>query len=397
MKIAVVGGGPAGLFFAALMKRNQESHEVTVYEQNAANMTYGFGVGFSETALNFLQKVDSTLHEEILASSEHLKHLTIVHQEVRVSISGNDFHGVERIRLLNLLRKRALTSGVRLLEDYRVKSLEDLEEYDLVVGADGINSLVRRALSDHFQPIIRPCRNMWIWYATSRVSDGIELIFKETNAGLFIGHTYRYRNDRNTFVVECTPKAWHQAGFDTMSEVESRHYCENVFSDFLRGCPLISNQSLWFTPKIIKTVHWVSGNATLLGDALKTMHPSIGSGTRAAMQDAIALADACLENQHNVEAALTQFEQKRRPHAEKLQDSAIRSIEWYESVNKRLHLSPVDFAYDYMKRTGKIDHERMRQMDPDFVRAYESLHQEVQADHKLHLERTEDYISTTSK
>lgn len=372
MKVSVVGAGPAGLFFATLLKRGLSSHEVTVYEQNPANTTYGFGVGFSGAALNFLQKADLDLYEAILASSEHMKCLTIVHQGVHVPIFGNDFYGIERICLLNLLKKQALASGVRLIENRRIGALQDLEDYNLLVGADGINSIVRHAFRNDFQPVITECQNILIWYGTSRVSNGIELIFKATDIGLFIGHTYRYRTDQNTFVVECAPNIWKAAGFDTMSEAESCRYCEEVFSDFLNGCPLISNKSLWFTPKIVKTNHWVSGRATLLGDALKTMHPSIGSGTRAAMQDAIALANACLENPQNIEAALVEFEQKRRPKAEQLQNSAFRSIDWYENVHNRLFLSPIEFAYDYMTRTGKIDYDKLREMDPHFIHTYES-------------------------
>lgn len=373
MKVSVVGGGPAGLFFATLLKQGQSCHEVTVYEQNAADTTYGFGVGFSKSALNFLQKTDSNLYEEILAVSEHMKCLTIVHQGVHVPILGNDFYGIERICLLNLLKKRALMNGVRFIENCRIEAVHDLENYDLLVGADGVNSIVQHTFRSNFQQTITECQNKLIWYGTSRVSNGIELIFKETSIGLFIGHTYRYRTDRNTFVVECSPDVWQAAGFDTMSESESCRYCEKIFSEFLNGCPLISNKSLWFTPKIIKTNHWTSNQVTLLGDALKTMHPSIGSGTRSAMQDAIALADACLENPLNVEAALAAFEQERRPKAEQLQNSALRSIEWYENVHTRLSLSPIEFAYDYMVRTGKIDYHKLREMDPNFIHAYEQV------------------------
>jgi 2-polyprenyl-6-methoxyphenol hydroxylase-like FAD-dependent oxidoreductase len=171
--------------------------------------------------------------------------------------------------------------------------------------------------------------------------------------------------------VECAPDTWHATGLAAMSDAESRRYCENIFSEFLEGYSLISNQSYWFVPKIIKNNHWVSGHTTLIGDALKTMHPSIGSGTRAALQDAMALAKACLENPQDVNSALMQFEEKNKFNAEKSQNAALRSIDWYESIHERLHFSPLKFAYDYMMRTGKINHDRMRNMDPGFVRAYE--------------------------
>lgn len=373
MKVSVIGAGPAGLFFATLLKRRDKTHKVTVYEQNSSNTAYGFGIGFSKAALNFLEQVDLKLQKSILASSEHLERLTIVHKGERISIAGNDFYGIERLCLLNLLKKEALANGVQIIENHRIETLNNFESSDLIVGADGINSVIRSLFSKEFQPVITQCNNKLIWYATPRISDGIELMFKETDAGLFIGHTYRYKNNRNTFIVECAPSTWYAAGLDAMSDIQSRTYCENVFSEFLNGCKLVSNQSVWFTPKIVKSTHWISGNITLIGDALKTMHPSIGSGTRVALQDAMALADACQESSRNVTVGLKKFEKIRRDKVEKLQEAAIRSIQWYENVSNMLHLSPLEFAYHYMMRTGKINHDRMQEMDPNFIHAYESM------------------------
>jgi anthraniloyl-CoA monooxygenase len=221
MKVSVIGAGPAGLFFSALLKRRDTDHEITVYEQNSPNTTYGFGVGFSKAALNFLEQADPKLHENIIASSEFLECLAIVHKGERISISGNDFYGIERLCLLNLLKKEALANGVQIIENKRIETLNNLEKCDLIVGADGINSVVRNTLSHRFQPVIKQCKNQLIWYATSRISEGIELIFKKTDVGLFIGHTYRYKNNRNTFVVECGSSTWHAAGLDNMSDIET--------------------------------------------------------------------------------------------------------------------------------------------------------------------------------
>lgn len=372
MKVSVVGAGPAGLFFAILLKRKDATHEIIIYEQLSANTTYGFGVGFSKAALDFLKQTDSKLHKDIINSSEHLERLTIVHKGDRISIAGNDFYGIERLCLLNLLKKEALAIGVQIIENHRIEVLHNLRNCDLIVGADGINSIIRSSFSKRFKPIIKKCKNKLIWYATSRISNGIELIFKETDVGLFIGHTYRYKYNKNTFVIECGSSTWRAAGLDAMSDAQSRSYCENIFSEYLEGCPLISNQSFWFTPKIVKSTSWMNGNITLIGDALKTMHPSIGSGTRVAMQDAMALADACQEHPRNIESALKKFEESRRAKVEKLQEVAIQSIRWYESVSDLLHLSPFEFAYDYMMRTGKLTHEKIREMDPTFIREYES-------------------------
>jgi anthraniloyl-CoA monooxygenase len=290
---------------------------------------------------------------------------------VRVPIAGNVFYGIGRLELLEIMRGAAAEAGVQFVDDRRIESLADFADCDLIVGADGVNSAVRNLLQDHFQAEKESLRNMWVWYGTPRTSPEVNLIFAETADGLFIGHTYRYSTDRNTFVVECPPAVWRRAGLDTMPEAESRAFCARIFADFLDGASFLSNRSLWFNPVFVRTRNWTCGNVVLLGDALKTMHPTIGSGTRAAMQDAIALAEAFSEAPADVDKALALFVERRRPKADGFQEAARRSIDWYETVEERLHLSPLDFAYDFMTRTGKVDHARLTRMAPDFVRAYE--------------------------
>jgi anthraniloyl-CoA monooxygenase len=377
MKVAVIGGGPAGLFFATLMKRAEPHHDITVYEQNPPGATYGFGVAFTDIALRFLDEADPALHRAIVDAAAHGDHITIVHKGVRVPVGGNVFYGIGRLELLEIMRGAAAEAGVQFLDGRRIESLADFADCDLIVGADGVNSAVRNLLQDHFQAETEFLRNMWVWYGTPRTSPGVNLIFAETADGLFIGHTYRYRDDRNTFVVECPPAVWKRAGLDTMPEAESHAYCGGIFADFLDGAPFLSNRSLWFKPAFVRTRNWTCGNVVLLGDALKTMHPTIGSGTRVAMQDAIALAQAFSDARTDVEKALALFVERRRPNADGFQKAARRSIDWYETVEERLHLSPLDFTYDYMTRTGKVDHARLTRMAPDFVRAYEQARPQV--------------------
>jgi 2-polyprenyl-6-methoxyphenol hydroxylase-like FAD-dependent oxidoreductase len=383
MKVAVVGGGAAGLLYSTLLRRGSDKHDVTVLEQNPPDATYGFGVVLTDIALRFLDEVDPKLHQAIVGKAAYQDRIVVVHRGVSVPIAGNAFHGISRLDLLKLLRSDAQAAGVRLVDGRRVDDLGSLEGYDLIVGADGINSVVRNLLSDAFQSIAEHRRNMWAWYGTPRRSEDVHLLFQQTDVGLFIGHTYRYGEYGNTFVVECAPEVWKRAGLDRMSEADSLDYCGKVFRNFLGDKPLISNRSLWFNPAFVRTRNWSVGNVVLIGDALKTVHPTIGSGTRVAMQDAIALAGACIDGEGDVARSLDLFERRRRPDAEGFQDAALRSIEWYETIDQRLALTPLEFAYSFMTRTGKVDDARIGRMDSTFLR---QVHAERDAKRLTHPE-----------
>lgn len=375
MKVAVIGGGPAGLFFATLLKRDAPGHDVTVLEQNPAGATYGFGVVLTDIALRFLDAVDPMLRTAIVGAASCEGEIVVTHRREPVRVPGNMFHGIARLDLLDLLRRGAVEAGVALVDGVRVTSLSDFADHDLIVGADGINSAVRGLLEDRLGTTREVQRNVWAWYGTPRRSSGVHLIFQQTEHGLFVGHTYPYgREGGNTFVVECSPAAWRKAGLDRMTDQESRRTCEAIFADFLQGEPFLSNRSTWFNPALVRAQAWSWRNVVLIGDALKTVHPTIGSGTRVAMQDAIALAGACRDAGDDITAALRLFEERRRPDVEGFQDAARRSIDWYDTVEERLDLTPLDFTYDFMMRTGKVDHERLRRMAPDFVAAYEAGH-----------------------
>ena len=372
LKIAVVGGGPAGLLFAKLVARENPGCRIDVFEQNPSDATYGFGIVLADVVLDFLTGVDADLHADLTGAAERQDAITIYHQRQAVPIRGNVFLGIPRVRLLNIMQTHAASKGVNIDYSKRIEHLDALKGYDLIVGADGVNSAVRNALQHEFQAVVEPRLNKWAWYGTCHRFDSVELIFEQTPYGIFIAHSYRYAADAGTFVIECHPDTWKRAGLDTKSDEESRRFCGEIFARYLDGDELISNRSLWFNPSFVTSKRWYAGNVVLIGDALKTVHPSIGSGTRMAFEDAVALARAVNGGGGDVAASLAEFERSRRPTADGFQDAAMRSILWYETADTRMHLTPLEFAYNFMMRTGKVNRERLRKIDPDFLAAYEA-------------------------
>ena len=367
MRIAVVGGGPAGLLFAKLAMQADPAHRIDVFEQNPPDATYGFGVVLADVALDILAAVDPGLKAAIGEIAEFQDRITIVHKGVPIALKGNGFMGISRVRLLQAMQQSALDAGVAIHFEQRISDPAALADYDLIVGADGVNSAIRMTLNDRFQATKMARRNKWVWYATTKRLDSVGLIFQSTPHGTFIAHSYRFSPELGTFVIECSPETWASAGLDTASDAESRAFCARVFEPFLDGAPLIGNRSGWFNPEFVTSRHWHHGNVVLIGDALKTVHPSIGSGTRVGMQDAIALADALAACGEDVPEILATFERNRRGGADEFQDAAMKSILWYETVDERMDLDPPAFAYHYMKRTGRVSDERLRRIDPDFA------------------------------
>lgn len=381
MKIAIVGGGPAGLFFAKLMKREFPACDVTVFEQNPADATYGFGVVLTDTALRFLDEIAPDLHRDLVAASERQDAIAVVHRRTPVTIRGNVFYGIARVTLLGILQRHCAALGVRMEFGRRIADpLAFAGAYDLVVGADGVNSAVREAFADHFRAKKEPRLNKWAWYATPHPLGCVHIMVEQSRWGVFIGHGYRYAADRSGFVVECDPAAWQAAGLDQASDEESRAFCARLFGPWLDGVELISNRSAWFNPSFVTSEVWTRGNIVLIGDALKTVHPSIGSGTRVGMQDAIALYRALARHPGDVAEALCLYQRARKPVSDAFQDAAMRSIVWYETMAQRLHLDPVNFAFSYMMRTGRVNYERLRRMDRAFVDAYETTQVAFAAD-----------------
>lgn len=378
MKIAVIGAGPAGLYFSLLAKKHDPRHEIRVIEQNPQGATYGWGVVFSDVGLGFLREADPAFFDEFTAHHERCDYMEIVHRDTRVQVHGNHFSRTSRIDMLNTLQRACEREGIAIEYGRRVEDVDALSrEVDLVIAADGGNSAVRRQYEQAFRPGFEKRRNKFAWYGTRQRFHPVSLIFRPTEHGVFIAHSYQYSPGLSTFLVEVDPDTWQRAGLDRASEDESRRYCGRVFAPDLGSNELLTNRSLWFEANIVTNERWTHGNIVLLGDALRTVHFSLGSGTRMAMQDAIALHRAIAGHPGDLQAAFDAFEAARRPASSTFQQSAARSLDWYEGVQSRMHLDPITFAYDYMRRTGQVSHEDLKQRDPHFAAAYERLHPET--------------------
>jgi len=375
VKIAVLGGGPAGLLFALLAKRRHPSWQIDVVEQNTADATYGFGVVFSEGALAFLERDAPELLRALTASMERWPMQRIVHRDERVDVDGNGFSALSRLKLQEIVHGLCAGAGVPVGYGSAVASLAELGGADLVVGADGASSLVRSSLADHFVPQVETLTNRYAWYGTRQRFECLTLTFRESRDGAFVAHHYRHAPDMSTFIVECDGPTWERAGFSRMSDAASRAYCENVFAADLGGHPLESNKSVWRQFPLISNRRWSAttpgGRAVLIGDALRTVHFSIGSGTRLAFEDAIALDRAFGEAGDDVDSALAAFERQRRPVVDKLLAAANASSYWYERFPGKMRLSHVELAYDYMTRSGRMSAERLQQTSPKFMKRFE--------------------------
>jgi 2-polyprenyl-6-methoxyphenol hydroxylase-like FAD-dependent oxidoreductase len=373
MKIAVIGAGPAGLFFSLLMKKHDPAHQIRVYEQNPADATYGWGVVFSDVALAFLREADEEFYNDFTATHERCDYMEVVHQGIRIQLHNNHFSRAARIDLLHTLQVACERAGVEVQYRSRIEDVGSLPGVDLIVAADGANSAVRKQHAAHFQPTFESRRNKFAWYGTRQLFHPVSLVFRETDHGVFIAHAYQYSKTLSTFLVEVDPGTWQRAGLDRMSEEESRRHCAKVFRPELGSNELLSNRSLWFQATIVRNEHWMHENIVLLGDALRTVHFSLGSGTRMAMQDAIALHRAIVKYGDDIAGAFDQFQAIRRPASSDFQTAAAKSLDWYEDVAAKMHLDPVSFACDYMRRTGRVSLEDLRERDPHFVEAYEAV------------------------
>src|SRR2546423_3551462 len=309
MKIKIIGGGPAGMYFAILMKKANAAHDITISERNGPNNTFGWGVVFSGRTLANLHAADEPSHAAITRDFQAWDNVDVVHRDEKISIHGNSFSGIARIRLLKILQARCEQLGITIRFHQDISEITALKrECDLLLGADGVNSSVRQAFAEHFIPDLSVRPNKYIWYGTKQLFHGLTLTFRETPAGVFAAHSYKFDEDTSTFIVECDPQTWETAGFARMSDEETRAYLAEVFAPDLNRHPLLSNNSKWINFVLVKNAHWSFENVVLLGDALHTAHFSIGSGTKLAMEDAIALRD-CFDRE--VSSSLRSFEEIR--------------------------------------------------------------------------------------
>ena len=367
MKVAVIGGGPAGLYAALLLKKWEARHEVTVFERNPPDATFGWGVVFSEETLDKLADADYDSYLDITENFTRWTSIDIHFGGQRIRSRGHAFSGIARRKLLEILQGRCREVGVDLRFQQTVEDLAPFQGCDLVIGADGINGIVRGCLAAQLHPELRVHSTKYAWFGTDLPLDTFTFIFRRNQDGLFQAHAYRFDAQLSTFIVECPQEAWESAGLDLMDEAESLAYCERLFQPELRGHRLLSNRSVWINFATLRTDSWHHGKVVLIGDAAHTAHFSIGSGTKLAIEDSIALVDALRRRPH-LEAAFADYELERQPAVERFQEAALESSSYFEHVSRYEKFEPLQFAFNLLTRSRRITHANLRARDPELTR-----------------------------
>jgi len=397
LRVAVIGGGPGGLYFALLMKKANPQHEITVFERNAPDSTFGWGVVFSDQTLENFRAADSASHQQIVDNFAHWDDIDVYFKGVRITSGGHGFSGIARKKLLNILQQRCSDVGVGLHFETEVcdvaqchtpaqhgrdgaccvstrqtgDSTPHAENYDLVVGADGINSAIRRKYADFFRPEVELRPAKFIWLGTTYKFKAFTFYFVQNAHGVFQAHCYRFDENYSTFIVECDELSWRNAGFDRMNADQAIAACEAMFAEWLDGHHLLFNaahqaQSPWTSFLRVRNEHWFHDNLVLLGDAAHTAHFSIGSGTKLAMEDAISLASS-LNARESISASLQRYEEERKTEALRLQNAARNSMEWFENVRRYVELDPEQFTYSLLTRSQRVSHENLRIRDQKYL------------------------------
>src|SRR5260221_2573177 len=367
MNIVSIGGGPSGLFFAILMKRLDPAHWISVVERNGPDDTFGWGVVFSDETLGNIAEADPQTYDEITRRFAHWDAIDIHYRGEVLTSRGHGFSGLSRQVLLNILQQRAKSLGVELVYGVELRDLGAYRHADLILGADGVNSRVRELHAAQFEPKLDWRPNKFIWLGTTRHFDAFTFLFKETEHGLWRVHAYRFDDRHSTFIVETTETAWRDAGLDRASEDETVAFCERLCAAELDGHRLLKNKAVWRNFPTVRNAHWSYRNVVLVGDAAHTAHFSIGSGTKLAMEDAIALSQA-LARHDDLPQALAAYEEERRPVVESTQRAAQTSLQWFEETERYFgRLEPLQFAASLLTRSLRITHENLRLRDPGFI------------------------------
>ncbi|WP_410618482.1 bifunctional salicylyl-CoA 5-hydroxylase/oxidoreductase [Amycolatopsis sp. cmx-8-4] len=372
MRIAVIGGGPAGLYFAALTKQLGPGHDITVWERNAPDDTFGFGVVFSDETLGGIEHADAAVHEAMRAEFARWDDIDVHYRGTVTTSGGHGFAAMSRKRLLGILQNRCAELGVELR--FRDEAPVDLSAYDLVIAADGVNSAVRAKHAEHFRPSVETRRCRYIWLGTDLVFDAFKFYVLETPAGIMQIHGYPYGREGSTFILEVQEDVWQRTFAPVAatalkpgeSDENSISLIRELCADVLQGHGVLANNSKWVTFGTVRCETWVHGNVVLLGDAAHTAHFSIGSGTKLAMEDALALA-ACLHENDGVEEALKAYELERRPVVTSTQRAAQASLEWFENIAQYAHQDPPQFAFNILTRSRRVTYDNLRLRDPEFA------------------------------
>lgn len=371
MRIVCIGGGPGGLYFSVLAKRANPAHEITVYERNRSDDTFGFGVVFSDATMGFLIEQDQRSYPEVLAHAKRWDPFTVVHRGRVVRCGGVGFSAIERKKLLQVLREQAAAIGVRLLFEAEVPDPSEHVDADLLIGSDGVNSTVRRTFEAQFRPQLSAGPTRFTWLGTDRPYDSLTFHFESNEHGQFGAHVYPYRDDRATFIVETDEATFERAGMQTFSEADTIAYCERVFADHLRGSHLLSNRSLWQQFRTLHCRTWHHENVVLIGDAAHTAHFSVGSGTKMAMEDALALSQALERSPGDLSGALVAFEEERRPRVEHIQSMARTSFDWWASFRHYTAWPPEKFSFHFLTRS-QFRYDTLLPRDPGYLAAVEA-------------------------